>query len=58
MDEPVASADAVFLDVAKESEFLELNEKVAELLASVGQDASGLAKLSRTGFRRLVCIRI
>ena len=52
--ELVASADAVFLDAATESELLELDdEEAAELLASVGQDEPGLAKLARAGFSTL-----
>ena len=52
--ELVAPADAVFLDAATESELLELDdEEAAELLASVGQDEPGLAKLARAGFSTL-----
>ncbi len=50
----VAPADAIFLDAKLESELVELEpEEAAELLASVGQDVSGLDQLARIGFHTL-----
>ena len=47
----VAPAEAIFLDAKLEAELAELSdEEAAELLASVGQDESGLAILARVGF--------
>lgn len=50
----VAPADAVFLDVAIESELTELDdESAAELLESIGQSERGLDALARAGFHTL-----
>jgi ribosome-binding ATPase len=50
----VAPAEAVFLDAKVESELIDLDkEEAAELLASLGQDESGLDQLARIGFRTL-----
>ncbi|MDI9889994.1 redox-regulated ATPase YchF [Microbacterium sp. IEGM 1404] len=50
----VAPAKAVFLDAKIESELIDLDpEDAAELLASTGQDESGLDQLARVGFDTL-----
>lgn len=50
----VAPAKAVFLDAKLESELIELDaEDAAELLASTGQEESGLDQLARIGFATL-----
>jgi ribosome-binding ATPase len=50
----VAPAQAVFLDAKLESELADLDpEDAAELLASTGQDESGLDQLARIGFDTL-----
>jgi GTP-binding protein YchF len=50
----VAPAKAVFLDAKVESELIDLDETDArELLASMGQDESGLDQLARIGFDTL-----
>ncbi|MDI2099483.1 redox-regulated ATPase YchF [Ruicaihuangia caeni] len=50
----VAPAKAVFLDAKLESELIDLDEAdAAELLASTGQDESGLDQLARVGFDTL-----
>ncbi|BDZ55895.1 redox-regulated ATPase YchF [Agromyces marinus] len=50
----VAPAEAVFLDAKIESELIDLDpEDAAELLASTGQDESGLDQLARIGFDTL-----
>jgi GTP-binding protein YchF len=50
----VAPAEAVFLDAKVESELIDLDkDEAAELLASLGQDESGLDQLARIGFRTL-----
>ena len=50
----VAPAEAVFLDAKIESELIDLDpEDAAELLASTGQDESGLNQLARVGFDTL-----
>ncbi|MFN8075986.1 MAG: redox-regulated ATPase YchF [Kineosporiaceae bacterium] len=50
----VAPADAIFLDAKLESELVELEpDEAAELLASVGQEESGLDQLARVGFHTL-----
>ncbi|EIC07233.1 GTP-binding protein YchF [Microbacterium sp. oral taxon 186 str. F0373] len=50
----VAPAKAVFLDAKIESELIDLDpEEAAELLASTGQDESGLDQLARIGFDTL-----
>jgi GTP-binding protein YchF len=50
----VAPAQAVFLDAKIESELIDLDpEDAAELLASTGQDESGLDQLARIGFDTL-----
>ncbi|WP_207453571.1 redox-regulated ATPase YchF [Desertivibrio insolitus] len=50
----VAPAKAVFLDAKIESELIDLDpEEAAELLASTGQDESGLDQLARVGFDTL-----
>jgi ribosome-binding ATPase len=50
----VAPAKAVFLDAKLESELIDLDaEDAAELLASTGQDESGLDQLARIGFDTL-----
>ncbi len=52
--ELVAPADAVFLDAKLEAELAELDAaEAAELLASVGQNESGLDQLARVGFHTL-----
>ena len=49
-----APAEAVFLDAKIESELIDLDpEDAAELLASTGQDESGLDQLARIGFDTL-----
>jgi GTP-binding protein YchF len=50
----VAPAEAVFLDAKIESELIDLDpEDAAELLASTGQEESGLDQLARIGFQTL-----
>ncbi|WP_173924481.1 redox-regulated ATPase YchF [Agromyces sp. Marseille-P2726] len=50
----VAPAEAVFLDAKIESELIDLDAAdAAELLASTGQDESGLDQLARVGFDTL-----
>ncbi|MEV1130395.1 redox-regulated ATPase YchF [Agromyces sp. NPDC049794] len=50
----VAPAEAVFLDAKIESELIDLDpEDAAELLASTGQEESGLNQLARIGFQTL-----
>jgi len=50
----VAPAEAVFLDAKVESELIDLDAaEAAELLASLGQDESGLDQLARIGFDTL-----
>lgn len=50
----VAPAKAIFLDAKLESELIELDEAdAAELLASIGQEESGLDQLARVGFDTL-----
>jgi ribosome-binding ATPase len=50
----VAPAEAIFLDAKVESELVELDaEDAAELLASIGQEESGLHQLARVGFETL-----
>lgn len=50
----VAPADAVFLDAKIESELIDLDPAdAAELLASTGQEESGLDQLARVGFDTL-----
>ena len=50
----VAPAQAIFLDAKIESELIDLDpEDAAELLASTGQDESGLDQLARIGFDTL-----
>jgi GTP-binding protein YchF len=50
----VAPAQAVFLDAKIESELIDLDpEDAAELLASTGQEESGLDQLARIGFDTL-----
>ena len=50
----LAPADVVFLDAKTEAELMELEpDEAAELLASVGQDESGLDALARVGFATL-----
>ena len=50
----VAPAEAVFLDAKVESELIDLSpEEANELLASLGQDESGLDQLARIGFNTL-----
>jgi GTP-binding protein YchF len=50
----VAPAPAVFLDAKIESELIDLDpEDAAELLASTGQEESGLVQLARVGFDTL-----
>lgn len=52
--ELVAPAKAIFLDAKLESELAGLEpEEAAELLASIGQDESGLDQLARVGFDTL-----
>jgi GTP-binding protein YchF len=50
----VEPSDAIFLDAKLESELVELEpEEAAELLASVGQNESGLDQLAHIGFHTL-----
>ena len=50
----VAPSEAVFLDAKVESELIDLTaEEAGELLASLGQDESGLDQLARIGFKTL-----
>lgn len=50
----VAPAEAIFLDAKFEAELIELDaEEAAEMLASTGQDESGLTQLARVGFDTL-----
>ncbi len=50
----VAPAKAIFLDAKIESELIDLDpEDAAELLASTGQDESGIDQLARIGFDTL-----
>ncbi len=50
----VAPAEAVFLDAKIESELVDMSEaEAAELLASMGQNESGLNQLARIGFTAL-----
>jgi GTP-binding protein YchF len=50
----VAPAEAVFLDAKIESELIDLDpDDAAELLASTGQEESGLDQLARVGFQTL-----
>ena len=50
----VAPAEAVFLDAQVEAELTELpQEEALELLASIGQDESGIQALARVGFDTL-----
>ena len=50
----VAPAKAIFLDAKLESELIDLSaEEALELLASTGQDESGLDQLARIGFATL-----
>ncbi len=50
----VAPAEAVFLDAKVESELIDLSpEEADELLASLGQEESGLNQLARIGFHTL-----
>jgi GTP-binding protein YchF len=50
----VAPSEAVFLDAKVESELIDLTpEEAGELLASLGQDESGLDQLARIGFQTL-----
>ncbi|GAA5150581.1 redox-regulated ATPase YchF [Microbacterium pseudoresistens] len=50
----VAPAKAIFLDAKIESELIDLDpEDAAELLASTGQEESGLDQLARIGFETL-----
>jgi GTP-binding protein YchF len=50
----VSPAEAIFLDAQVESELIGLDdEDAAELLASLGQDESGLDQLARIGFETL-----
>ena len=50
----VAPAKAIFLDAKTESELIDLDpEEARELLASLGQDESGLDQLARIGFDTL-----
>ena len=52
--ELVAPAEAIFLDAKVEAELTELDPaEAAELLASIGQDESGLDQLARVGFATL-----
>jgi len=54
LEELVAPAKAVFLDAKIESELIDLDpEDAAELLASTGQEESGLDQLARIGFDTL-----
>lgn len=50
----VAPAEAIFLDAKTESELIDLSkEEAQELLASMGQELSGLDQLATIGFRTL-----
>lgn len=50
----VSPAEAVFLDAKVESELIDLSaEEAQELLASLGQEESGLDQLARIGFKTL-----
>ena len=50
----VAPAEAIFLDAKFEAELIELEpEEAAEMLASTGQEESGLGQLARAGFDTL-----
>jgi len=50
----VAPAKAIFLDAKLEAELIDLDEEdAAELLASTGQEESGLDQLARIGFNTL-----
>ncbi len=50
----VAPSEAIFLDAKVEAELTELEPaEAAELLASIGQDESGLDQLARVGFATL-----
>ncbi len=50
----VAPAEAIFLDAQLEAELMELDDEEAqELLASAGQEESGLDQLARVGFATL-----
>ena len=50
----VSPAEAVFLDAKVESELIDLSvEEANELLASLGQEESGLDQLARIGFKTL-----
>ena len=50
----VAPAKAVFLDAKVESELIDLDkDEAAELLASMGQEESGLDQLAHIGFETL-----
>ena len=52
--ELVAPAKAIFLDAKLESELIALDDDdAAELLASIGQEESGIAQLARIGFDTL-----
>ncbi len=54
MRDLVAPADAIFLNAKLESELVELEpEEAAELLASVGQEESGMDQLAKVGFHTL-----
>jgi GTP-binding protein YchF len=54
LHEMVAPVKAVFLDAKVESELMDLSaEEAGELLASLGQDESGLDQLARVGFDTL-----
>ena len=54
LEELVAPAKAIFLDAKIESELIDLDpEDAAELLASTGQEESGLDQLARIGFETL-----
>lgn len=54
LEDLVAPAKAVLLDAKLESELIDLSaEDAAELLASTGQDESGLDQLARIGFDTL-----
>jgi GTP-binding protein YchF len=52
--ELVAPHEAIFMDAKVEAELVELDpEEAAELLASIGQEESGLHQLARVGFDTL-----
>ncbi|MFT8638251.1 MAG: redox-regulated ATPase YchF [Pseudoclavibacter sp.] len=54
LGEVVAPAPAIFLDAKMESELIDLSSEDAhELLASIGQEESGLDQLARIGFDAL-----